>query len=458
MIQTRPMRRERMPRVPAPLPRPEPAPDVRADWPDAVELTSRTDDVSGYGALVRQVRRALVANGVDVTDHKSFSALESYYPQERTPVLVHTKRGPRWAYEDQVDYVREHGYYAEGMVPPKFGTKARRWVLGHPFRTYDNTLRLTEPGTRDAVRLNVGLPESCDYAGANRRVLYTMWESTEIPTKFRPWAPHLRRANLILVPARHSRRVILDQVPDARVRVVPLALDAADWPVIERGDRPADRPFVFLTVGDLSLRKGPILLYQAFRRAFGDRSDVLLVFKSRGASEFTDLAREPNVRGTEWRREPVRYHLVSGDANVRILRGDWTRAGLRELYHHADCFVWPSLGEGWGYPPREAAATGLPVITCAHTGMEDATEWAKVIPHKNDAVPALFRHWGGQCGTFPRPDVDALAEAMRWMADNRTAARALGAKAAGIVTARTSTQLGADIMDEIAQIPLGGGR
>jgi len=164
------------------------------------------------------------------------------------------------------------------------------------------------------------------------------------------------------------------------------------------------------------------------------------------------------VRGTEWRREPVRYHLVSGDANVRILRGDWTRAGLRELYHHADCFVWPSLGEGWGYPPREAAATGLPVITCAHTGMEDAEAWAKVIPHKNDAVPALFRHWGGQCGTFPRPDVDALAEAMRWMVDNRTAARALGAKAAGIVTARTSTQLGADIMDEIAQIPLGGGR
>lgn len=435
---------------------PEPAPDLRADWPDVVELTSDSDGVSGYGSLVRQVRRALSLNGVDVTEHKSHSALESYGAQERTPVLVQTKRGPRWAFDDQVEHLLQHGMYAEGSVPPKFGTKARRWILNHPVRTYANTLRLPEPGTRDAVRLNIGLPESSDYAEATKRVLFTMWESTEIPTKFRPWAPHLRRANLILVPAKHSRRVILDQVPDARVRVVPLALDAADWPVIDRGDRPADRPFVFLTVGDLSLRKGPILLYEAFRRAFGDRRDVLLVFKSRGASEFTDLAREPNVRGTEWRREPVRYHLVSGDANVRILRGDWSRAGLRELYHHADCFVWPSLGEGWGYPPREAAATGLPVITCAHTGMTDAHDWARVIPHKNDAVPALFRHWGGRCGTFPRPDVGALAEAMTWMVEHQAEARALGAAASRIVTARTSAHLGADILDEIAQI--GGGR
>lgn len=453
---TRSMRRGRIAAMATPAP--EPAADVRADWPAAVELTSDADTVSGYGALVAQVRRSLTSNDVAITEHRSRSALEGYEARERTPILVDTARGPRWAFEDQVDYVREHGFYEEGTVPPKFGTKARRWILGHPIRSYANTLRLPESGTRDAVRLNIGLPESCEYAQANRRVLLTMWESSEIPTQFRPWAPHIRRTNLIIVPAKHSRRVILDQVPDARVRVVPLALDAADWPVIERGDRPADRPFVFVTVGDLSLRKGPILLYQAFRRAFGDRSDVLLVFKSRGSSEFTDLDFLPNVRGEQWRREPIVYHLRSRDANVRVLRGDWTRGGLRELYRHADCFVWPSLGEGWGYPPREAAATGLPVITCAHTGMTDAGDWARVIPHKNDAVPALFRHWGGQCGWFPKPDVDALAEAMKWMVEHQHEARELGARASKVVTARTSKHLGADILDEIAQIPVGGGR
>lgn len=434
----------------------EPAPDLRAEWPDEVELTSNSDGVSGYGSLVAQVRRALQRNGVAVTEHKSKSALEGYLPQPRTPVLVQTPHGPRWAYPEQVEDLQRTGVYADGDVPPKFGTKPRAWVRDHPFKSFENHLRIHEPVTRDGVRLNVGLPETADYDGARARVLFTMWESTEIPTRFRPWAPHLRRANLILVPAANSRRVILDQVPGARVRVVPLALDAEDWPVIERGERPADRPFVFLTVGDLSLRKGPILLYKAFRQAFGDRTDVRLVFKSRGSSEFTSLDYFPNVRGRTWQREPVKYHLKSRDANVLILRGDWTRKGLRELYHHADCFVWPSLGEGWGYPPREAAATGLPVITCAHTGMADAHEWARVVPHRPGAVPALFRHWGGNCGTFPAPDVDALAASMRWMVENREAARDLGMRAAKAVTARTSTHLGADILDEIAQI--GGGR
>lgn len=435
---------------------PEPAAETRADWPDAVELVSDSDSVSGYGALVKQIRRALQRNGISISEHRSKSAFEGYELRPRTPILIDTPLGPRWVYEDQAEYVREHGFYAERSVPPKFGTKPRAWVRDHPFRSFENTLRVTEPVTRDGVRLNVGLPESADYDGAAARVLYTMWESSEIPTKLRPWAPHIRRTNLILVPATHSRRVILDQVPGARVRIVPLALDAEDWPVIDRGERPADRPFVFLTVGDLSLRKGPILLYKAFKAAFGERRDVCLVFKSRGGSEFTQLDTFPNVRGEEWKREPVKYHLVSRDANVRILRGDWTRSGIRELYGLGDCFVWPSLGEGWGYPPREAAATGLPVITCAHTGMTDAGEWARVVPHRNNAVPALFRHWGGECGTFPAPDVDALAAAMLWMVDNKQAARELGMRGAKVVTARTSTHLGADILDEIAQI--GGGR
>jgi len=35
---------------------------------------------------------------------------------------------------------------------------------------------------------------------------------------------------------------------------------------------------------------------------------------------------------------------------------------MAQLYCHADAFVLPSLGEGWGLPLAEAMAIGLPTI------------------------------------------------------------------------------------------------
>jgi glycosyltransferase involved in cell wall biosynthesis len=284
-----------------------------------------------------------------------------------------------------------------------------------------------------------------------------------------------------MVPADFSRRVFLDAAPRARVRVVPLGLDAASWPVQRRERRPG-APFVFLMVGDLSSRKGWRIAYSAFYKAFGDDPRVQLVLKTRGSSELAMHSWSPRrvpafapdgqpmfapdgghvmMRN----REPVRYYAHNGDwgvqpwgmpprgdANVRILRGEWSKRNLLKLYAAADCFVWPSLGEGWGYPPREAAATGLPVITCAHTGMEDAGEWAYTIPFEEDRVPALFRHWGGQCGYFPLPDVDALAERMTWVYEHQAAAAHFGALASRVVTRRSTRDAAADILSELAAV------
>jgi glycosyltransferase involved in cell wall biosynthesis len=129
------------------------------------------------------------------------------------------------------------------------------------------------------------------------------------------------------------------------------------------------------------------------------------------------------------------------------LRGSWSRRALLRLYQAADCFVWPTLGEGWGYPPREAAATGLPVITPAHTGQADAAEWAYVIPHTEGGARAIFNTWGGQCGTFPTPDVDALADRMRWVFEHRDEAREFGRRASLVATRRTSADVARDILD-----------
>lgn len=425
---------------------------ARPAWPDHVELQSSADYASGYERMVSQIRRGLIENGVDVSECAMLDIIRTmpHMPQEARLV--------RMPMSGALRYVGDDG------EPVKFGTKGAAWAKDHVIIEAPNDYVFIEPGNRHATRLAIGLPEGALYDGADRRLLYTMWESTELPTKLRPWAPHLRRANMVLVPAEHSRRVILDQVPEARVEVVPLGLDAEDWPYLDRSGRRENRPFIFLQVGDLSMRKGFIHLYMAFRKAFGDSREAVLVYKVRAGSDLNtpyfpgkyvqqiddsgQVVRDVNGDpALVWNREPSRYKVRFTDGNVKTLRTDWRRKTLLQLYQAADCFVWPTLGEGWGYPPREAAATGLPVITCAHTGQTDAHDWAYVIPHHENGMRAIFNTWGGQCGYLPTPDVDALAERMRWVFEHRDEAREFGRRASAVVGRRTSADVARDILD-----------
>lgn len=46
-------------------------------------------------------------------------------------------------------------------------------------------------------------------------------------------------------------------------------------------------------------------------------------------------------------------------------------ADLRQLYHDAYCFVYPSLNEGFGYPPIEAMFYGTPVIASSYSSIPE---------------------------------------------------------------------------------------
>ena len=320
-----------------------------------VELCAAAEKPSGYGVCVKQLTDGIKAQGVRVVPRGMLHVVDRLARDEkRTMSLVQYPWGPRWMVDGE-------------DIPARFGTKSRRFVFDHPLRPLHTSSVIDEPTYRDAAVLAVGLPESADYDGANRRAVYTMWESSQLPQGFRAWAPHLRRAHVIMVPAENSRQVILQDAPEIDVRIVPLGLDAADWPYYERPERDT---FTFVMTGYLSVRKGFDLAYDAFWKAFQGRPDVRLVFKTRGSSDMTQLRFWPklstipeeagsygyhpdsgavvlhNARGYPLgrTRDRVRYHLRAGDDNVRILRYDWRKSALLSLYQLADCFLWPSRG------------------------------------------------------------------------------------------------------------------
>ena len=158
----------------------------------------------------------------------------------------------------------------------------------------------------------------------------------------------LARANRVVCVSQFVADQVIRgfNVPASRVRVVPLAADSALGPR-KPGDRPAlprrigASPYV-LYVGTIEPRKGIGDLLSAWEREGAGRK--LVICGGRGWRSSGLLARLERHRDV-------------------ILTGFVDRATLHDLYRHADLFVYPSHDEGFGLPPLEAMAAGVPVLS-----------------------------------------------------------------------------------------------
>jgi glycosyltransferase involved in cell wall biosynthesis len=162
----------------------------------------------------------------------------------------------------------------------------------------------------------------------------------------------LRRAARVLTPSHHSRERI-DEVlglDPARVEVTPYGVGELFTPgprpdalLRERGIR---APYL-LSVGTLQPRKNLEAALEAFERlAKAGMDHDLVVAGSRG-----------------WRDAELVARLERSPLSSRIhVLGRVADAALVELYRGADCLVFPSLAEGFGFPPLEAMACGTPVV------------------------------------------------------------------------------------------------
>lgn len=273
---------------------------------------------------------------------------------------------------------------------------ARRWVV-------------------DGDALTMMVPDWLPDVTATRIVISTMFEATLPPAD---WIERINRyTDALVVPCEWNRAIFRARGVTVPVHVAPLGVDGGDWWLM---DRPRDgaEPYRFLWNGNPDKRKGWDVAYRAFRMAFGDDAGAELVLHWRS---------EPDYKGVM---------LEITDQNVRTVAGKLPRAEFRALYQAADCFVYPSRGEGWGLPPREAAATGLPAIATDATGLAvDIERWGIPLRVKR-WVPAWHGFWErGTVGEWAEPDVDHLAELMRWCYEHREAAAALGQRAADWIAA-----------------------
>ncbi|MCS7003096.1 MAG: glycosyltransferase, partial [Dehalococcoidia bacterium] len=151
----------------------------------------------------------------------------------------------------------------------------------------------------------------------------------------------------------------------------------------------------------------------------GDDPDVRLIIKTRKGEPLASL-----------------MDMTRSDHRLSLWMEDVPSVG--DVFAMADCFVFPSRGEGYGLPPREAAATGMPAIVAAHTGLADGID-NYAIPIRNYQLrPAWGMGAQDDDMLWFEPDIDELTHHMRWCYDNQHQAAEFGLKAATWVRAEQS--------------------
>lgn len=117
-----------------------------------------------------------------------------------------------------------------------------------------------------------------------------------------------------------------------------------------------------LTVGRIEPRKNHAALLKAYREMNGSPPPLVIVGqRDFGYGEFEEsLIKMPNDRRV-------------------ILLSDVADKELPALYRHAKVFVYPSFAEGFGMPPLEALASGVPVITSNSTAIPEVVGDAGIL-------------------------------------------------------------------------------
>ena len=160
----------------------------------------------------------------------------------------------------------------------------------------------------------------------------------------------LARGAWVHTPSEFVRREVIDHfgVEPARVVTVPLGVRPTPPGDAARGRRLAGADRYVLALGTVEPRKDLPTLVRAFDRLAADDADVRLV-----------------VAGPDgWGAETLAETLAVAHHRDRIVRLGWVDDADREaLLRGCAVYAYPSIYEGFGFPPLEAMSAGVPVVT-----------------------------------------------------------------------------------------------
>lgn len=225
--------------------------------------------------------------------------------------------------------------------------------------------------------------------------IITMYEASKCPSV---WTNLLNKLGAtILAPSAFVQQMFLDSGVLAPVEHLSLATNSLYQPL----QRPVlkDRNFRFLTVGKFEPRKNGPALINAFNVLSRQYQDVEIIFKTREHFVPKELVA-----------------AAQSNNRVKIISKTVAEPLLLDLYAYCDCFVYPSRGEGYSFPPRNALATGMPTIVTDWSALAEIDGAIKVpVKEFTPMYPCGFSYGEEKNLLMATIDYSELLECMEWV-------------------------------------------
>lgn len=236
------------------------------------------------------------------------------------------------------------------------------------------------------------------------KIAYSMLEATKIPQS---WVEKINKTfDAVVVPDEFLIDVYKNSGVKVPIFALPIVLNLEDFFNVDtKGAQ--NMPFVFGNSCAVEKRKNYLKLIEAFYKAFGNSSKVLLKINGRRSNpeefrKIKDKIHELNTKNIEFK-----IGVLSNKEYLKFMSG-------------LDCFVSLSLGEGFAIPPREALALGIPVVITDNTAHSTIckTGFVKSIP-SNNLVPSIYSIFQNkQIGHSFDCNIDDAAKALKDVYEN----------------------------------------
>lgn len=247
-----------------------------------------------------------------------------------------------------------------------------------------------------AVGVCMATPGEFEKLPTPYRIGFTMYEATNPLRIYPEWSHQCNDVDRLFVPCEYCADVF-SRFTHRPIDVVPLAINEEYCRPELRTERETFRVVTFAT---LTGRKSPLEMIDVFQKAFPRNKypNVEFVLKTR-----LDLlgSQTPGLPGVD-------------DSRIVVESGTWPLKRILDLLYSSDCMMFLSKGEGFGMTPREAMATGLPVILADNTGMSDVCDYKYNWP-----VPTDHMESSPLGGDWCVPDWDYAVDCLRYIYKNR---------------------------------------
>jgi len=199
------------------------------------------------------------------------------------------------------------------------------------------------------VQLNFAQPEHFKMHRGQYQIGYTPWESTKIPDR---WKMMLDHCDEIWTTSDWCANVFEDN-GYKDIKVYPHGIQD-----IWRPKRRIESDKIkFLHIGEPAPRKAGQMVVDVFGELYGNNPKYSLTIK---AYHHNTTRVYNNYIDKEIIGLPQNIYN-----NVKVITEELSDLELVRLYHDHDVLVYPSYGEGFGFIPLQALATGMPTICTA---------------------------------------------------------------------------------------------